>query len=221
MISSGSSTLRLDRPPVEQDRRLEDHPVVAVEARLVRRLAVDDDRPVRRRRQVADDPQQRRLAAARRPMSDTNSPARSTGRCRRRASTRPAAWPRGANTFETPAISTTGLAAIGLGHRAAAPLGPALVAHDEGLDAGDDEQVHADPQDRRHDDRRPQVLGVEGVVLHAGDDLARQAVLDERGQLADDRADDRRRRRDPEAGEQVRARRRQPQLAQDRPREAA
>ena len=57
------------------------------------------------------------------------------------------------------------------------------------------------------DDRRPQVLGVQGVVLHAGDDLARQAVLDQRGQLPDDRADDRRRRRDPEPGEQVRTRR--------------
>ena len=39
----------------------------------------------------------------------------------------------------------------------------------------------------------PQVFGVERVVLHAGDDLAGQAVLDQRGQLPDDRADDRRR----------------------------
>ena len=34
----------LDGPPVEQDRRLEDHPVVAVEPRLGGRLAVDLDR---------------------------------------------------------------------------------------------------------------------------------------------------------------------------------
>ena len=56
-----------DRAPVEQDRRLEDHPVVAVEAGLVGRLAVDGDRAARRRGQVGDDPQQRALAAARRP----------------------------------------------------------------------------------------------------------------------------------------------------------
>ena len=54
----------LDRPPVEQDRRLEDHPVVAVPAGPLGRLAVDDDLAAGRLGQVADDAQQRRLAAA-------------------------------------------------------------------------------------------------------------------------------------------------------------
>ena len=57
----------LDAPPVEQDRCLEDHPVVAVAAGLRRRLAVDEDLAGGRRGEVADDPQQGGLAAARRP----------------------------------------------------------------------------------------------------------------------------------------------------------
>ena len=47
----------LDRPPLEQDRRLEDHPVVAIEPRLARGLAVDRDRSAGRADEVADDPQ--------------------------------------------------------------------------------------------------------------------------------------------------------------------
>ena len=43
MTSSGSRTFASTRPPVEEHRRLEDHPVVALEAGLVRRLAVDLD----------------------------------------------------------------------------------------------------------------------------------------------------------------------------------
>ena len=55
-----------DGPPVVEHGVLEDDPVVAVEPRLVRGLAVDE-RPRRRGLdQVADDAQQRRLAAARR-----------------------------------------------------------------------------------------------------------------------------------------------------------
>ena len=56
-----------DGPPVVEHGVLEDDPVVAVEPRLVRGLAVDDDLAGGRLDQVADDPQQRRLAAARRP----------------------------------------------------------------------------------------------------------------------------------------------------------
>ena len=56
-----------DGAPVEEHGRLEDDPVVAVDAGLVRRLPVHGDPPGRRLDEVADDPQQRRLAAARRP----------------------------------------------------------------------------------------------------------------------------------------------------------
>ena len=56
----------LDAPPVEQDRRLEHHPVVAVAAGLLGGLAVDLDRAAGRLDEVADDAQERRLAAARR-----------------------------------------------------------------------------------------------------------------------------------------------------------
>jgi hypothetical protein len=56
-----------DRAPVVEDGVLEDDPVVAVEPRAVRVLAVDDDAADRRLDQVADDPQKGRLAAAGRP----------------------------------------------------------------------------------------------------------------------------------------------------------
>ena len=52
--------------PVEEHRVLEDDPVVAVEPRLVRALAVHDHVAGARLDQVADDPEERRLAAARR-----------------------------------------------------------------------------------------------------------------------------------------------------------
>ena len=55
-----------DRAPVEEHCVLEHDPVVAVDARLLRRLAVDGHRSRRRLDQVADHAQQRRLAAARR-----------------------------------------------------------------------------------------------------------------------------------------------------------
>ena len=53
--------------PLEQTRLLERHPVVLVESRLARRLAVDEHGAGRRFDQVRDQPEQRRLAAARRP----------------------------------------------------------------------------------------------------------------------------------------------------------
>jgi hypothetical protein len=55
-----------DGTPVVEDGVLEDHPVVAVEPRLVGRLPVDHDLALARLHQVADDAKQRRLAAARR-----------------------------------------------------------------------------------------------------------------------------------------------------------
>ncbi len=57
----------LHGPPVEQDRRLEDHPVIAVAPSPLGGFAVHGDRARRGRGQVADEAEQRRLAAARRP----------------------------------------------------------------------------------------------------------------------------------------------------------
>ena len=55
-----------DAAPVEQAGLLERHAVLLVDARLVRALAVDRDRPGRRRDQIGDQSEQRRLAATRR-----------------------------------------------------------------------------------------------------------------------------------------------------------
>jgi len=49
----------LDGPPVEQDGRLEHHPVIAVEPGPPRRLVVDRDRSGAGCHEVADDSQQR------------------------------------------------------------------------------------------------------------------------------------------------------------------
>ena len=73
------------------------------------------------------------------------------------------------------------------------------------------------PSERRHEDRRPQLLGPGDVLLVEVDDRAPQPVLDAAGTLADDRADDARGRRDLERREQVRHRRRQAHLPVDRP----
>ena len=211
----------LDGPPVEQDRSLEDHPVVAVEAGLRRRLAVDRHRARRSARSG-----RRRSAAAWTcrspdgPISETNSPAPTVRSMPTSASTAGRPARAAAKTLETPEISTTGAGAPA-GRRAAvhrhAPIGSTRRSwrsiHDS---TTDHQQVDPDPQHRRDDDRRPQERRVQRVVLHPGDDLAGEAVLDQRRQLADDRADDRRRCGDPERREQVRARGRQAELAQDR-----
>ena len=55
------------------------------------------------------------------------------------------------------------------------------------------------------------------VVLHRLEERAAEALADARRELADDRADDRGRGGDLERREQVRRRRRQPELPQDRP----
>src|SRR5437763_1596540 len=52
------------RPPVVQDRGLEDDPVVTVPTRLASRLPVDDHGARRRVDDVADDSQERRFATA-------------------------------------------------------------------------------------------------------------------------------------------------------------
>ena len=79
-----------------------------------------------------------------------------------------------------------------------------------------DGQEHDDPQQGRQDHRRVQALGLElrrvGVHQHAD---ARRALLEE--EVADDRADHRRARGDPQAGEDRGHRGRQLQL--DQPRE--
>src|SRR5207253_1298293 len=56
----------LDRAPIKEDRRLEDHAVVAVEPRAVRRLAVHLDRSCAWLGEIADEPQERGFAASRR-----------------------------------------------------------------------------------------------------------------------------------------------------------
>ena len=68
-----------------------------------------------------------------------------------------------------------------------------------------------DPEQCCDEVRGPQVLGREDVVLVEVEDRAAEPVLDRRGQLADDRADHARRRGDPERGEEVGKRRREPQ----------
>src|ERR671910_510098 len=55
------------RTPVVEDGVLEDHAVVAVEPRLVGRLAVDDDPALGRLDEVADNAEERGLAASRGP----------------------------------------------------------------------------------------------------------------------------------------------------------
>ena len=172
MISSGSSTFFCDRPPVHQDGRLEDHPVVAIEARLGGRLAVDRDRARRGRDQVADDPQQRRLAATgRADQRRRTRPGRSPGRSIERldstgtaieasARHRPARRPgwtrsRGDSVSVMPSRSTSGA-------RPRITWRSTRLTSDEGADA----------QDRADDDRRPEVRsGPERVVLHPGQDL--------------------------------------------------
>ena len=63
----GERDVPLHGAPVVEHGVLEDDPVVVVDARLVRGLAVDAQAPRRRLHEVADDPQQRRLPASRRP----------------------------------------------------------------------------------------------------------------------------------------------------------
>ena len=81
-ISSGRRDVLRHRSPVEEDGVLEDDPVVAVDARLARRLAVHGHGARRRLDQVADHAQQRRLAAARRAdQRDELAGRRARGRC--------------------------------------------------------------------------------------------------------------------------------------------
>src|SRR5690349_15736840 len=54
----------LDRAPVHQSRLLEHHPVVAIEPRLMRRLAANHGLALGGLNEVPDYPQKRRLAAA-------------------------------------------------------------------------------------------------------------------------------------------------------------
>ena len=74
--------------------------------------------------------------------------------------------------------------------------------HDEPLDDRDDAEEE-DPEGGGDDVRRPERRGVERVVLGEVEDRAAEPVLDRRRQLADDRADDARRRGDLERREDV------------------
>src|ERR671920_2401418 len=89
-------------------------------------------------------------------------------------------------------------------------------AHDELL--GDQhDQEERDPKRGRDHVRRPETGRLRRVVLAVVDDLAAEPVLDRRRQLADDRADDARSRRDLERREDVRQRGRHAQLPEDAP----
>src|SRR5919109_216069 len=150
------------------------------------------------------------------PMSDTNSPRAMSRSMPDKAVV--TTTPSRANVFSTPDRRTT---VVG------APVDPASVMrslarssalHDRRAAAQDDdlgEADHAEEDDadqRRDEDRRPQLLGPGDVVLVEVDDRPAETVRDAARSLADDRPDDRRGRRDLERGEQVRQRRRQPHL---------
>src|SRR5262249_56661652 len=77
--------------------------------------------------------------------------------------------------------------------------------HDELLDEDDDEE-EGDPERGRDEVRRPEPARLRRVVLAEVDDLGAEAVGDRGRQLADQRADDARRGRDLERGEDVRQR---------------
>ena len=195
----------LDRPPVEQDRRLEDHPVVAIEAGPGGRLAVDLDRAGGRCHEVADDPQQGRLAAARRadqrdelPAPDLEVDALERGRGRRVAGEDlvDALDPDDRSRPIVPA------------HPSAAPGRPRSATSSSARII----TKNVTPSSDGDEDRRPQLLGAGDVLLVEVDDRPAEAVGDAARPLADDRPDDRRGRGDLERREQVRHRRRQAEL---------
>jgi hypothetical protein len=63
-------------------------------------------------------------------------------------------------------------------------------AADDDLLCDHDHEEEGDPEQRGDQVRRPEVLGIERVVLVEVDDEAAEALLDRRWRLADDRADD-------------------------------
>ena len=155
--SRGAAHVVLDGPPVEEDGGLEDHPVVAVAARLLRGLVVDAwtvplDGAVRSPtiRSRVDLPQPDG------PISETNSPGRRRGRCPRGLSSRPRS-PR-LNVLSTPASWTTGpegaavngdparrSSVVGLLGRTSHGRRPRRTTHS----IADDREVEDDPEHRR------------------------------------------------------------------------
>src|ERR671926_1352485 len=111
------------------------------------------------------------------------------------------------NTLSTPESRTTAATGAGVVIESSAPrarssLGrPRAPAQDGDLD-GADHREERDPQERCGDDRGPQLLGPGDVVLVERRDDAAESLLDRASVLADDRADDARRGRDLERGEQ-------------------
>ncbi len=103
--------------------------------------------------------------------------------------------------------------AVHRGHPSAAPGRPRSATSSSRADHHEER----DAQQRRDEDRRPQLLGTGDVLLVEVDDRATEAVGDPARALADDRPDDRRGRGDLERREQVRHRGRQADLAIRRP----
>ena len=134
------------------------------------------------------------------PMSETNSPWRMVRSTDSSAVTAASPVP---NTLPTPVASTTG--ARGDRRRRPGPPShsspstgryrPRVSSRSARLTMPDEDEA----DERAHDDRRPQPLRPGRVVLVVVDDRAAETGGDARRLLPDDRADDRRGGRDPEA----------------------
>ena len=186
--------------PVVEHRRLEHDPVVAVDPRLVRRLAVDASRlpdvgstrsPMIRSSVDFPHPDG--------PISETNSPG-AISRSMSCSAVTPVP-----KTFVRPLIETTLAAALTRG----APARGARRASRRARPTTNKTM----PSTAADDVRRPQERRLERVVLVEVEDRAAETVLDRRGRLADDRADHARRRRDLQRREDVRQRRGDAQAA--------
>ena len=194
-----------DGPPVEQHGVLEDDPVVAVDARLRRRLAVDRDRAGGRLDEVADHAEERRLAApGRADQRDELAGLDLEVDLLERGDV--AARERLRDVLD---LDDRLLGCVHAAHLRCAPDDDSLGEHDR-----DEED---DPERGRDDVRRPELLRLDRVVLVEVEDRAAEAGLEPGRQLADDRADDARGRRDPQRREDVRQRRRHPHLPEHGP----
>ena len=155
------------RAPVEEHGVLEDDPVVAVEPRLRRGLAVDGDDAARRRHQVADHAQQRRLAAAGRPdQRDELAGPDVEVDVLERGDVRRAGTSSSAPTVTTLPLALMRRSPARAGRRASRPAR---------------RQEEDDPERRGDDVRRPQVPRLERVVLVEVEDRPAEPVLEDDG----------------------------------------
>src|SRR5687768_12221863 len=158
------------------------------------------------------------------PMREMNSPASIWRSIASSAFVRP---PLASKILSTPATSTTGLGAgcdgrvwVSLmasskGRSSGGRAGPAA-EREELCDPNREEERQA--KQRRREDRGPELLRGAAVLLVEVQDRPSEAELAAaRVSLAHDGADDARRSGDLQRGEQVRQRRRHPELPEDRP----